>query len=131
MNQFKLVITISLFVFSSLAKADAGIFFGISYAFGGGGPGISLKVLSSDKEDKAVAGAGVSYYPLAAKPFGVDVGVGYNFNNAGVMVGYDFLQNGVQVSAGYVNTDDDDNNDRPVAAAPPPPPPPPPLNTGT
>jgi hypothetical protein len=36
------------------------------------------------------------------------------------MVGYDFLQSGVQVGAGYVNTEDDDDNNTPAPAAPPP-----------
>ena len=120
MKKIKLLATISLFTLSTLANADVGVFFGISYAFGGGGPGVSLKVLSSDEEDKAVIGAGVSYYPLAASHFGADVGVGYNFDNAGVMVGYDFLQSGVQVGAGYVNTEDDDDDNTPAPAAPPP-----------
>ena len=124
MKKIKLLTTIGVFTFSTLANADAGVFFGLSYAFGGGGPGVSLKVLSSDEEKKAVVGAGVSYYPLATNHFGADVGIGYNFNNAGVMLGYDFLQKGVQVSAGYVNTEDDDN-DKPAAAVAPPPPPPP------
>ena len=124
------VIIISSFVLTSgLAKADVGIFLGLSYAFGGGGPGVSLKVLSSDEENKAVVGAGVSYYPMSAKHLGADISVGYNFKNFGVTAGYDFLQSGVQIGAGYVNTDDDDQSRSPApVVVPPPPPPPPPLN---
>ncbi len=119
MKNIKIALALSALTFSPMVYADAGVFLGISYAFGGGGPGVSLKVLSSDKEDKAVVGAGATYYPLSSNnQFGLDVGVGYNFNNAGVMVGYDFLQSGIQASVGYVNTDDDHKSNASAATAP-------------
>ena len=96
---------------SASAVAEPGVFFGVSYAFGQAKPAdgfaLSLKVLSSRKEDKAVVGAGVSYYPLQSQnPFGVDVGVGYLFQDAAVTVGWDFMHSPL-VSVGYVNTKDD------------------------
>ena len=124
MLKTKIIVASAVLLFSRLASADPGVFVGVTYAFGaGGGPGVSLKVLSTNKEDHAIVGAGVSYYPLAdANKFGVDAGVGYLTKDAAVTVGWDFLQGAIQIGAGYVNTKDD-NNDAP----PPPPPPPPPV----
>lgn len=122
-------------LFSTTAQADAGFFIGGSYSFGGAGFGVTAKILSSDKEDQPVIGAGVTYYPMAINHFGADLSVGYNLDNAGLMLGYDFLQKGVSVGVGYVNTEDDNNQNTsattmPAVAPPPPPPPPPPPGGG-
>lgn len=103
---------------SSVAQADPGVFFGVTYAFGHStsGLGLSLKVLSTDKEDHFAVGAGVSYYPLmSGNKFGVDVGVGYLFDNAAVTVGWDFMHS-PQIGIGYVDTKDD----KPAAPVPEP-----------
>jgi hypothetical protein len=96
---------------SGAALADPGVFFGVTYSFGQvkpeAGLGLSLKVLSSRKEDSGVVGAGVTYYPLlSSNPFGVDVSAGYLFKDVAVTVGWDFLHS-PQVGVGYVNTRDD------------------------
>jgi hypothetical protein len=93
------------------ALADPGVFFGVTYSFGQAKPeaglGVSLKVLSSRKEDHGVVGAGVTYYPLlSSNRFGVDVSAGYLFDHAAVTVGWDFLHS-PQIGVGYVNTKDD------------------------
>ena len=125
MKKITLLILLSL---SCTVQADPGIFLDITYAFGANaGPGISLKVLSNNKEERAVAAAGVSFYPLnTTQKFGTDLGVGYLGNDIAATIGWDFLQKGVQIGLGYVNSKDDNNKSAPPAVAPPPPPPPPP-----
>lgn len=92
------------------AQADPAAFVGISYSFGGSGVGISIKILSDDEEDQVVAAVGATYYPMAADKFGIDLSAGYAFDNAAVLVGWDFLQKSVQVSAGWADTEDDDSD---------------------
>ena len=48
--------------------------------------------------------------------FGIPVGVGYQFQNAAVLAGYDLLLQSVTVSGGYANTQDEG---RAAAALPP------------
>ena len=92
---------------SGAAHADPGVLVGLSYDFGET-VGLTLKVLSSDQRDRAVAAAGVSYFPFAAasRQWGVDVGAGYNFRTSGATVGWDFMNRRVQGAVGYVNTRD-------------------------
>lgn len=47
---------------------------------------------------------------MATDKFGVDLSAGYAFDNAAVLVGWDFLQKSVQVSAGWADTEDDNSN---------------------
>ncbi|MCF6354215.1 MAG: hypothetical protein L3J26_03790 [Candidatus Polarisedimenticolaceae bacterium] len=89
------------------AQADPAAFVGVSYSFGGGGVGITVKVLSDDEEDQAIAALGATYYPIATNKFGIDLSAGYAFDGAAVLVGWDFLQKGVQVSAGWADTEND------------------------
>lgn len=70
--------------------------------------GFTIKALSSDAQDKAVFGGGVGYYPWSDDKLGLDLGVGYNFTNFGVLGGYDVLRRKPTLSAGYVPTVDDD-----------------------
>lgn len=96
---------------TNAALADPAVMLGVSVNFGGGSaisPGITAKVLSSDEQDQAVAAAGVSFFPLAASRFGVDVSAGYNFNEGTALIGYDFLNQQIQVSGGWVNTREDE-----------------------
>ncbi|MFW5425836.1 MAG: hypothetical protein ACKE8G_04585 [Methylophagaceae bacterium] len=92
------------------AQADPAAFVGISYSFGGSGVGISVKVLSDDEEEQAVAALGATYYPTATNKWGMDLSAGYAFDDAAVLVGWDFLQESVQVSAGWADIEDDDSN---------------------
>jgi hypothetical protein len=99
-----------LLVGATSTQADPGVFFGVTYAFGhsNAGLGLSLKVLSTNEQDHFVVGAGVSYYPLMKdNKFGVDVGVGYVFEDVAVTVGWDFMHS-PQIGIGYVDTEDDD-----------------------
>ena len=99
-------IALALLVACGAAQADPGVLVGVSYNFGGS-VGVTLKVLSSDQRDKAVAAAGVSYFPFTSgRQWGVDVGGGYNFRNGGATVGWDFANRRVQGAVGYVDTRD-------------------------
>ena len=97
-----LLIFVTTFTFASPAVVG-----GITYHFGNGSDiaknaGATIKILSSGKDNKAVIGAGVTYYPWAEdKKFGIDVSAGYNKKHTSVMAGWDFLQNQPTVSLGY------------------------------
>lgn len=69
--------------------------------------GITAKVLSSNKPNEFVVGGGVSFFPWAKDQVGLDVGAGYNFNNAGALASYDFMRWKPQLSVGYVPTNTD------------------------
>ncbi len=108
-----------LSVLSTQASADVGFMAGVGWTFGGGGPALTIKVLSSDSRNEGVVAAGASYYPLVAKKFGLDLGAGYQFDNAAAIVSWDFLQNGVQLSGGWADTESNKRNS-PAPVAPPP-----------
>ena len=116
-NILRNVVVLSTALMLTSALASPGAMFGIAYSFGGsgaGGLGITLKITSSNEANIAIASAGVSYYPLAKEQkFGADIGGGYLFENVPVVMSWDFLQSGVQLSTGYVNTMDDDSSDTP------------------
>jgi hypothetical protein len=105
----KLILAAALGLGATGAHADAGFMVGVSYNFDGraapSGLGFTAKVLTSDKEDKWVGAAGVTLLPWAQRRVGVDVSAGYTFDNSTVLVGYDFLQQAPQVSAGWSDTD--------------------------
>jgi hypothetical protein len=79
---------------------------GVTYNFDGS-VGVSLKVLSTNKEDRGAVAAGVTFFPRTNK-FGIDVGAGYVFRNAAVTLGWDFLNSNPQIALGYVNTQHND-----------------------
>lgn len=116
----------ALAALSTQAQADVGVMVGVGWAFGGAGPAITIKALSSDKRDEAVAAAGVSYYPLSQNKLGLDAGVGYNFDNAAAVISWDFLQGAAQLSGGWSDTQSSRRRS-PLPSAPPPPPPPGPV----
>jgi hypothetical protein len=97
-------IVLALLSACAAASADPGVMLGVSYNFGGT-PGLTLKVLSSDQRDRAVAAVGVSYFPLAsAQRLGVDLSGGYNFRHGAATVGWDFLNRRVQGAVGWSDT---------------------------
>ena len=81
---------------------------GIAFNFGGKiskeSLGLTVKILSSDRQDRVVAAAGVTYFPWAPNKFGLDIGGGYNFDKVTALVGYDLLNKKPQASLGYTNT---------------------------
>jgi hypothetical protein len=100
--------------------ADVGALVGVTYAFGSsGGVGLTLQATSTRHEDRAVAAAGLGYYPFATgSKFGIPVGIGYQGRNAAGIAGYDLLLGTPFVSGGYVNTRGDSSESPPSAAAP-------------
>ncbi len=82
--------------------ASPGVMFGISYSLGSG-MGLSLKVLSSDRENRNVASVGTSYYPRGNR-VGIDFGVGRTFENGAATVSWDVLNHSPKFGVGYVNT---------------------------
>jgi hypothetical protein len=117
------IILACLFLAGSAAQADPGVFVGVTFDFSGksSGLGVSLKALSTRKEDKAAVAAGVTYYPLASENnLGVDLSAAYVFKNGAVTAGWDLVNNKPQAGIGYVNTkDDDDDKKRPTQMQPP------------
>ena len=101
----KVLLTMAaLLPLAGAVTADPAAFAGITYGFGGQDTfGFTVKVVSSDEEDKTVAAAGVSYYPNTAKT-GFDVGVGRNFDKSGLVLGYDVINQMTTFSAGWVDT---------------------------
>ena len=77
-------------VASASAFADPGVMIGVNYNFDGQ-LGITLKVLTTDKQDRPALGVGVSYLPMR-KSFGFDVDVAYLFKDSAVTFGYDYEQ---------------------------------------
>ena len=111
-----------LILVSGSCQAGAGAFIGLTYNFGGS-VGISVKVLSTDKQDHAAAALGVAYYPTEKK-FGADIGAAYVGNNIAGTLGWDFMNKQAQIGVGYANSK------RKPAPLPPTPTPPPPPSHG-
>ena len=100
-----LIILAALMPLAGAVTAGPAAFAGITYGFGGHDTfGFTVKVVSSDEEDKTVAAAGVSYYPNTATT-GFDVGVGRNFDKSGLILGYDVINQMTTFSAGWVDTE--------------------------
>ena len=90
------------------AFADPTFMLGVTTSFGGGQSGqvgISARILSERKNDEFTAVAGVTYFPMT-NGWGLDAGVGYNFNKKNTAsLTYDFLNDGFQLSAGWADLD--------------------------
>jgi hypothetical protein len=93
----KWLLAASLVCLSSVARAEAGVFIGLSMQLGGKFSsqdlGLSAKVVSSNREDRAVLGGGISFYPFGpgSTRVGLDVGAGVQGRSAGALIGYDLL----------------------------------------
>lgn len=84
-------------------KNDPSLFLGFSWTLGGqdvggGTPGVTLKVLSTNERDAPAAAAGVTYNFDGT--LGCDLGLGYNTSDATLTVGYDLCKRGVQFGLG-------------------------------
>lgn len=85
------------------------VMLGVAFNFGGGAAnsnvGITLKLLHSDRRNRAVGAVGVTFFPWGDDvAFGLDAGIGYNFRNGAAVVSYDFLNASPQFSAGWAHT---------------------------
>ncbi len=91
--------------------------FGLTYGLGGPialkNLGFTLKVVSSNEEEKWIGAIGANWYPWSDKTaFGIDLGAGYNFENGSLTIGYDFLTRKPVLSGGYTDTKDDNDSPR-------------------
>lgn len=100
-----------VFSFAAKAQADPTYMVGISFTFGSNDIGLTAKVLSDDEEETAVAAAGVSFYPMAEKKWGVDLGAGYIQDDIAATIGWDFLQEKLAVGVGYTDLEDEDEEE--------------------
>lgn len=85
------------------------VMLGVAFNFGGGSAqsnvGITLKLLHSDRRNRAVGAVGVSFFPWGDDvAFGLDAGIGYTGRNAAAVISYDFLNASPQFSAGWAHT---------------------------
>ena len=87
-------------VASASAFADPGVMIGVNYNFDGQ-LGITLKVLTTDKQDRPALGVGVSYLPMR-KSFGFDADVAYLFKDyfAKIQLSYTYTQKKYADAAG-------------------------------
>lgn len=87
------------------AFADPTVMLGLSWTFGGsqsGQLGVSARILSGDRRDEFVAAIGGTFYP-GADAFGLDVGVGYNWDNHPFTLTYDVLNDGWGLAIGWAD----------------------------
>ena len=76
------------------------------FTFGGGGTdvGITAKLISTNEPDHFAGVAGVTYYPWASNPWGVDLGFGYARDGIAGTLSWDFLQGAPQAGFGWLLT---------------------------
>lgn len=87
--------------------ADSVFAIGLSVPLNGkeaGSVGVSAHVLSGKKQDTWAAAAGVTYFPKN-QTWGVDVGLGRNFKSESIVLSYDFVQKGMNLSIGWSDLD--------------------------
>lgn len=80
----------------------AGFMFGISHNFGGD-TGVTFKILSSDRRNRPVLAAGVSFFPGEGRRIGLDVGEGYNFRQTTVTFSRDLVMERFQMAWGLAS----------------------------
>ena len=86
---------------------------GLTFELGSGSPtenmGITAKILSTNEANHFVVGGGVSFFPAAKtkSKIGIDAGVGMNGSNISGLIGYDFIRNNPELSAGWAPTVED------------------------
>jgi hypothetical protein len=89
--------TAALMTLSATARAEPGFMIGVSHNFGGS-TGVTFKILSTNEKDKPLVAAGFTYYPWSeVKTWGFDTGVGYSWRNGAVVLGYDWLNEQMQL----------------------------------
>ncbi|SNY53984.1 hypothetical protein SAMN06297129_2694 [Pseudooceanicola antarcticus] len=89
---------------SGAAHADPAVMLGLALNFGGAADtklGLTTKLLSDNRPDQLVGAIGGTYFFDGT--WGLDVGIGYTFDEAAVTLSYDFINNAPQVAAGWAN----------------------------
>ena len=88
-------------------RSEPTLMLGLAINFGGGKSaslGMTAKVLSDNRENRFVGAAGITYFFDDGGYFGADIGIGRTFQNSAATLGYDFLNNRPQISAGWAKT---------------------------
>lgn len=101
----------------------AGFMFGISHNFGGD-TGVTFKILSTDRRNRPVVAAGVSFFPGEGRRIGLDLGVGYNFRQTTVTFSRDLVMERFQMAWGLASRRCPPAPAPAAVPASPPPPPP-------
>lgn len=87
-------------------KTDPTVFLGLAWTFGNGGaessPGVTLKVLSTNRRDAGAVAAGLTYNFDGT--FGCDIGAAYNSKGGAVTLTWDFCRRGPQIGLGGVTS---------------------------
>lgn len=99
----KLITTTCLLASGSAAMAGPALMLGVSHDFGGE-TGITLKLLSTNRQERGALALGVSYAPgRESSPWSWDAGLAYNFKSVTLVLGYDWGPKQVQISLGAAN----------------------------
>lgn len=99
-------LTALLLAMSSTVQADPGVMLGVSHNFGGA-TGITFKVLSTDRKERVAAALGLSYFPTQeSRAWGVDTSVGYTLHRGALTLGYDWINEQMQLGLGVASTRD-------------------------
>lgn len=93
-----------------IVDPEPSLFVGLTWTFGNGGnsagtAGLTLKILSTNEEDKVAGMAGVTWNFDGS--FGCDLGLAYNFGGAVLGGSYDICQQGFQLTLGGTNDPDE------------------------
>lgn len=99
----RLIATTLLLTSGVSAFAKPALMLGVSHNFGGA-TGITLKVLSTNRQEKAALAVGVSYAPgREASRWSWDTGLAYNFKSTSLVLSYDWVPGETQLSFGVAN----------------------------
>lgn len=101
-----IIIFSGLMGLTTTAHAGPGFFAGITYMFDQPGQiGLTFKALASRNDDQPAAAVGLNVYsiPAGGLRYGLDVSVGYQKDDAAVLVGYDLVLDRMTASAGYAD----------------------------
>lgn len=102
----KLAVAAGLLASCTWSYAGAGVMIAFCYDFGGS-PGVTVKVLSTNKPDRFGVAAGVSFLPWANNnkgKVGFDVDGVRTFQHTAVALGWDIVQNEAHIAAGFAST---------------------------
>lgn len=107
MNRLLTTTAVISILAGTAVRSEPTMMLGLALNFGGGESaslGVTAKVLSDNKPDSFVGAAGLTYFLEDGGYFGADLGVGRTFKNSAATLGYDFINNRPQISAGWAKT---------------------------
>ena len=102
-------------------QPSATLMLGIAAEFGDGAApevGFTAKILSTNKPNSFVLGAGITFFPWAeSNNLGLDLDAGVILHNVAILGGYDLLRQQLQVSGGWAPTMKEAEEPLPVSDA--------------